>query len=637
MHLEKISEQYRVITSNVRIFEFLKSIRKNVIKLNDIIPEEGPKWEEVIKLTKEIHNEFRNELKNVKFNDMVIFEGYEYQIFMQLAFIIRIRKVLEDKISTILILDTRFSSIFFSILKFAENLGYTTNMKIGLIKGDQIEYHDEEFDKKSAAYRREFFISKQKKILKHSFGSGLSLNKFKAYYRLATKIFVFLTHSTSYKIQSSLNVDIIKKTLKKVDKKIIEDHPYEANCCFFVSAIREDLYIRPLYPIMNKLKEHKKHFHIVTADLSTALVLSRTNRPFINIFDEFNIIYENIKNTEIGINVSEQIKKITSTKSSVFALKEFTSELIDKSFRVIAIMMICENIISKMHLQSSVVAPTGEIFENTVIEIVKKYSIPSFSIPPGTIESNPFYSKWFKSNKICVYGNEAMEILKKLGYNENRILVTGNPKYDYIKDFDSVESKIKLEKTLKINSKKKLVVIGMSRWHDNDEIWMSELIRFCNRSNFEIIIKTHPLYKIESQYNKKKIEIISQKCKGLRFSIIQDIDLPTLLSASDIVITDYSTIGIEAVLHEKPLISVNFLKENWEEEYPSRMDKYGASLHTEDYKMLERMLIEILIQEKHLEKLREGRKKVIMNYNFGNDGKAADRIYHFITLPIISS
>lgn len=628
-HLKEINEQYRIITSNVQMFEFLNSSGKNVIKLNNIIPEEGPKWDEVVEIAKDIHEKYENALKNIRFNDMIIFQGYEYQIFMQLTFLIRLRKILEDKVPTIFIIDTRFSLAYFSILKFAKSLGYVVKMKIGLLKGDQIEYHGEEFEQNSYKHRRKLFISKQKKILKHSSGSGLSYNKLKTYYKFASRLFTFLVHSASYKFQSSLCVDIIKKVLERVDKKILEDRPYEATCCFFISAVREDLYIRPLYPIMDKLREGKNHFHIITSDLATESVLSKSKRPFINIFEEFNIIYQEIKNNEIGQNIENQIRDITNSQSTIFALEDFTAELIEKSFRTVSIMIICDHIISKMKIKSAIIAPTGEIFENTVTELTKKHSIQSLSIPPGIVDSNTFYSKWFKSDKICVPGIQAKEVLKKLGYNESRIFVTGNPKYDYIKEWNSANSKIKLEELLKIDRTKKLVLIGMSRWHSDDEIWMSNLIEFCNKNNLEVVIKIHPLYKIESEYSHSKIEKISQRCKGFRYFIIQDIDLSILLSAADVLITDYSSIGLEAIFHEKPLISVNISKEKWED-YPSRVERYGASFYIEEYNELENILRQILLEEKYVESLKKGREEVIKNFNYGNDGKAAERIHNII-------
>lgn len=605
----------------------MKTSGKNVIKLNDIIPEEGSKWEDVVRISKEIHEEYRIALRDITYNKMNVFEGYEYQIYIQLTFLIRLRKILEERIPTIFVLDTRFTSAYFAVLKFAETLGYSIEMRIGLVNNDQIEYHREGFDENVSYYRKKRFTSKQKQILKHSFGSGLSFNKIKTYYKFLSEISRFLLHSASYKLQSIVRVDITRKILDKIDKKILKDGPYESTCCFFVSAIREDIYIRPLYPIMDKLKNENHHFHIMTSDISTGLVLSNRNRPFINIFDEFDIIYQKTRK-ELKV-ISSQIAKIAQSETSLFAFREFTTELIDKSCRTISVMIICEHILSKMNLKSIMVAPTGEIFENTVIEIAKKYSVPSFSIYSGPIGVNPFYSRWFKADKIFVDGLKTKEVLTKLEYDEERIVVTGNPMYDYIKNFDPSESKIKLEQDLKIDSKKKLIVIGRSRWRDGDEVWISDLIRFCNKNNYEIVIKLHPLYKIQYEHSKNKIEKISKNCEGLRFFIIQQIDLPILLSAADILITDYSNIGIEAIFHDKPLLSVNLTKEEWDE-HPARVENYDASFYIEDYAELEEKLNEILKEGKHLLLLKEGRKKVVINYNFGNDGKAANRIYEVI-------
>jgi CDP-glycerol glycerophosphotransferase (TagB/SpsB family) len=170
----------------------------------------------------------------------------------------------------------------------------------------------------------------------------------------------------------------------------------------------------------------------------------------------------------------------------------------------------------------------------------------------------------------------------------------------------------------------------MSLWRENDEKWISDLIKFCNKKNIEIVIKIHPKYEVSSHENsEKKINAISKMCYGFKFFISYKIDLITLLSASDLVITDYSNVGISAIIFNKPLLSFNSHKEKWDD-YPQRVDKFGASIYIDNYQDLENKIMEILIENKHLEELDEGRKKIINKFNFQNDGKAGERIYNIL-------
>ena len=104
----------------------------------------------------------------------------------------------------------------------------------------------------------------------------------------------------------------------------------------------------------------------------------------------------------------------------------------------------------------------------------------------------------------------------------------------------------------------------MSQWNKKDEIWMSDFIQFCNKNNFEIIIKIHPMYVTSNnELSQSKINTIKKKCLKNNFLITYDFDIYDLIVASDLVITDFSNVGIEAILIKKPLLTVDFNKNPW--------------------------------------------------------------------------
>ena len=632
-YLQDVSDTFRIITTSIVMYEFLESLGKNVKKFQDVAPEAGPIWNEVYQMSKFIHDKYKQAFQNLKFNDIQIFEGFEYKILMRLTVFMRAQKILEDNIDTIFIFDSSFTRSYYMILKIAKQLGYVVDNKIGMINNNNIEYYEEDSNKSKSNVKRSF-LHKQKNILSTLYGKNSSFNKLQAYSRFASQMLCFLARKIFFKFLITFSSEPIQILLKKIDNKILNiNSNYSAVCSFFVSAIREDLYLRPLYPILEKFRKENLPYYLITSDISTGLILSKTNFPFINFFNEFNFLVKEIINSKNVKEIEKEINQIIGSNHSIIGLSDFKEDVINYAYRAIAIVIICEHIIEKMNLKSIVVAPTSEIFDYVIIEIAKKHKIPSFSIIPGMADANPFFVNWFKTDKICVYGEHALEQLTKVGYDEKRICVTGNPKYDFLKNMDSSKSKLMFEQELKIDSKKKLVVVGMSRWHENDENWMSDLIKFCNINNFEIVIKIHPLYKTVSKYSENKIKTISNNCKDEKFFLIHDIEIPKLLSAADVMITDYSSIGLEAVFLGKPLISVNLLKENWEE-YTSRVEKYGASIYIENYETLEKILLEILKENKHLVELKKGREKVIEKYNFGNDGKAAERIFNILINPV---
>ena len=95
------------------------------------------------------------------------------------------------------------------------------------------------------------------------------------------------------------------------------------------------------------------------------------------------------------------------------------------------------------------------------------------------------------------------------------------------------------------------------------------------------------------------------------------------------VVTDFSNIGIEAILMEKPLIVVNFTKEDYSNAI--KFYEYDAAIYTEKYNELEQLIIEILEQNLHKDKLKIGIKKISDEFNYHNDGKASERIIQILT------
>ena len=107
-----------------------------------------------------------------------------------------------------------------------------------------------------------------------------------------------------------------------------------------------------------------------------------------------------------------------------------------------------------------------------------------------------------------------------------------------------------------------------------------------------------------------------------------DIDVPILLSASDLVITEQSTLGLDAIILEKDLIMVKFSDFNMDKAV--KFYEFGAAIQIMNYSVLEKTILEIFEGKKYVKELEEGREKVIEWYNFGNDGNASERIYEFL-------
>ena len=86
---------------------------------------------------------------------------------------------------------------------------------------------------------------------------------------------------------------------------------------------------------------------------------------------------------------------------------------------------------------------------------------------------------------------------------------------------------------------------------------------------------------------------------------------------------------MEAILLEKPVITVNFVKDivvgataEWH--------KFDLAVHVEKYDQLENSVLCILNGNNLLEKFKNARIKIIPDFNHLNDGQATVRIFNLL-------
>jgi CDP-glycerol glycerophosphotransferase (TagB/SpsB family) len=126
------------------------------------------------------------------------------------------------------------------------------------------------------------------------------------------------------------------------------------------------------------------------------------------------------------------------------------------------------------------------------------------------------------------------------------------------------------------------------------------------------------------------IQKIREKCTGLKYEIKIDADLHTLLSQASVLITEFSWMGFEGSLFDVPLIVTNFQGKNYSD-YALLYHKEGIALYATTLTELFDCLNKILNDDQTQEKLREARKKLNYDFNYLNDGKAAERVFKILT------
>lgn len=169
--------------------------------------------------------------------------------------------------------------------------------------------------------------------------------------------------------------------------------------------------------------------------------------------------------------------------------------------------------------------------------------------------------KWIGKNnfatKICVLNDSVKNMFAQYGRKEDDIIVTGNPAFDSLFDIDN--EKIKQYLCQKNLSKSKIKILYASQPEPqkhpfNNKIGNPNLPRIIEKTLREFI-KENKQYELIIRYHPSE-NIVYKEQENVKLSS-KDEDLHTLLHSMDLVIVTASTVGLEAHLIGKPVITID--------------------------------------------------------------------------------
>ncbi|CAE6486958.1 CDP-glycerol glycerophosphotransferase family protein [Candidatus Nitrosotenuis uzonensis] len=530
---------------------------------------------------------FQEGLSDVKFEDISIVEGvknlvYSYFVFLeQIQFLFKTRR-------DFVFLFSNTESFYFAIKDLAKNAKYQSMYDIAtIIEKEVIKLHFDETE------------NSDKRFLYHE-TRFLYDNSYKP--------------TESEKEKSGKIIDVISSE-EILDEKYL-------GCAFFLNNNNADLYLKPVYPILQKFAENKYNNIIFTFDNTTTNQLKEKNFEAINLIDVINrltpIILEN--KSELILEFLNSAKKIRCKRIVVNSyIKIIKNDPIARFVAlVISKILVIDLLIKKSELKSIFVALDPSPDMDLVCAVAKKYKIKTYSFPTTpAIKPIAFMADMYNAENILVDGSKTKEIIRQY-VNEKKITIVGNPRYDYT------------AKIMRTKESTKHVFIAMSRWHEDDEKWIPEIIQFCNDNKLRVTIKPHPVYNMAFRdTHQRKINEIMKRCIGLKYEIQETTDSSVIINA-DVVITERSTIGVEAAVNDIPIILVKTNNKN-EDLWGYNFLKEGVGLFASNIKELKMLINKILFDQKLQQKLAERREKFKQKMNYLNDGKASDRIYEIMT------
>ena len=284
--------------------------------------------------------------------------------------------------------------------------------------------------------------------------------------------------------------------------------------------------------------------------------------------------------------------------------KKFISEIPEMVDKIIAV----DNFFDQIPIACAVIGAYSTILSRALIFVSRSRGIPSIWLEHGIIGA--VYSiDWFPvlANKHAVYGKYEMDWYMKRGVSKEMIEITGNPLFDHIFTKKHMP-KEEFNKRLGLESNLQKVLFALHSDISLDK-WKVLAERLMQSQLVDIILKVHPP---GSENERTLYRELSVNYPAIKFIDYWDYQINDVLSNVDVVVIDLSTVGLQAMLFNKPVVClIDQDKYGYNYEYYNAINDFVSS----DPLKAAQIIIELL-KNKNIQTLNKEKREKFLSYAY---------------------
>ncbi|MCM3654517.1 hypothetical protein [Metabacillus litoralis] len=246
----------------------------------------------------------------------------------------------------------------------------------------------------------------------------------------------------------------------------------------------------------------------------------------------------------------------------------------------------------------------------TIAMVAAEEGIPTICMQHGIIASELGYMPKI-ADVDAVYGNFEANWFKKLGISEQAVEVTGHPRFDTINNKISI-SKQEFEEQLGLNPGKKTILIAV-RGHAYVGKWKELIKSISKEGDFNIIVRDFP------QSTPHKLTTLHPDVYPSKHFTLYE-----LIHHSDAVVSYTSTVGLEAMIANKP----TFILSTPTPTYIGYYDSLGELAQTDPPKLAE--VIKKYFNDKNMKEVVKNRRKDFLSHAYPSVKSSGERIVDLI-------
>jgi len=227
--------------------------------------------------------------------------------------------------------------------------------------------------------------------------------------------------------------------------------------------------------------------------------------------------------------------------------------------------------------------------------------------------------------KVAVYGEDTLNtFVNEIGYPyKERLIITGQPRYDILTRADEIFDKEKFCACFGIDPNKKMVLIASQDFNvaGNKEAFFRIVLKALKDiPEIQVVIK--PKFNEKEEWHRKLAEEV-----GVRAVVLPtNANTNEALYASGVLITFYSTVAVEAMILERPVVTVNLT----DAPDPMPFAESGAAIGVYKAEDIVPAIKDALESAEAGRRLEQGRKTYLSRQFHKLDSQATQRVVDLI-------
>lgn len=296
--------------------------------------------------------------------------------------------------------------------------------------------------------------------------------------------------------------------------------------------------------------------------------------------------------------------------------------------RIISNINMLFEIAKEKNIKTAVLRNDVKELERIIILGLRLAKVPSLVIQHGILAESNGHNVLL-ADKFAAWGKASVDWYGRFGNSFEKFEVTGNPRFDTLANWKPKLSRQELCRQLNLDVNKGIILFATQQINKFSSFWTDDLFwviadklltatrKFPDK---QLVIKVDP-YEDVGPYRNRIKESSHNNAVAIR-----DIDIYSLIFFSELVITLDSTVGIEAMIFDKPLITVNLTK-RWDR-VPYAEKEAAIGVYEEEN--LLPAIEKALTDQETISRLKIGRNRFLKEYAYEIDGKADVRLSNFI-------